>query len=366
MNKYTSLILLVILLGSYSTLAQKCKPAEKVKDDFTGVVTEYYGAKVGSGRSSLKGISYYVAFYLFKENGQTKLITQLDYWQGNNDASVNDFKVPKGSIIRLKLTEGMIELTAEKIKSQKRKLSDKVVTANEIQSTLTEEQVSLLQSNLLEKYQITPTDQEPITDDVSSSKAQKLLAQINCLLKTSNTTRSLEDTERVEPKEKTLVPIQKSDFSFLEKGSTSITGDLCFVMTGGQLGIEHFLGDQFSMGLNLGYIMTKDEGSTLTYSGFTLQRSAYQTRTSIIYGALFGRYYLKTTENLGIYAGVRFGPGKARVKVLSGSFIAQAEDRGFVTDIHAGIKYKLNDKTALAGELGYGMSIARLGASITL
>lgn len=362
MNKFKQLTVIALMLGSCNLFAQKCKPAEKVKDDFTGEVTEYYGAKIGSGKSRLMGISFYVATYLITENGKTKLITKLDYWQGNNDASVNDFKVPKGSVIRYKTSEGLIELTADQVSSQKRKLSDKVITSNEIKSDLSAEQLSLITSGLIEKYQVTPTDKEPITGDVSSSKAQKFKAQVVCFSQAGLTTEPIKKEESQD----LSAPIKRPSSggmikgANLQQGATYLEGDLSIVFWGLNARIEHFITDKVSIGLSLG--ATREVDAFSVFKGVNI----YEYRTLTTYITPMLRYYVYTKENMGIYAGTSFGFAKSKVKVLSGIFSGASESSGAIAELHAGVKYHLNPKTSFNAELAYGLSLIRLGAAYTI
>ena len=111
---------------------------------------------------------------------------------------------------------------------------------------------------------------------------------------------------------------------------------------------EYFLDETFSLGLIAAYGTAEaktnfDQNADPTTSGFNV-------------GALIN-YYWTDSETFNFYTG-----GSIGYDGYSGPYI----DGGIYFEIHAGGRYQLSEKIGLFSELGYGLSLLKVGVSFKI
>lgn len=334
-----------------------CKAAEVFTDDFTEISTPYYGGKAGDGRSMLLGFSYKVTFYISREKGANQLSTVLGYIQGLSDASVNNFTMPEGSTVRIKTSLGLITHTITDIKSQKRRIGEKISTSIIMTSPISDAELKLLQSGLIEKYQVTPLNQQGMDGTVTTSKAQKIQSQVNCFF-----VQQLGQGGQAAAQQ----PIYSNNTGIsgvrnIEKGAKYAEANLGFADLGGNLRFEYFFSDKWTIGVGLG-------GATASASEQVLTSSGYQTVTAkasqIHFVPQIRGYYL-TREKTGLYIGLGLGVARVKAKATSG-FVAYEVPAvtGFVGELQLGGRFHINENISLLGELALGgISAIKLGGA---
>jgi len=80
--------LFMIALSANTAFGQKCKPADKHKDEFAGVTYDLWGGKLDNARQLMSGTSQ--EFYLFLTNmdGKNIIYFSVLYIQRESDHSI--------------------------------------------------------------------------------------------------------------------------------------------------------------------------------------------------------------------------------------------------------------------------------------
>lgn len=110
---------------------------------------------------------------------------------------------------------------------------------------------------------------------------------------------------------------------------------------------EYFLDETFSIGAHLGY-------STLTREGILALPD--EDVNGITFGGLLN-YYWTDSDTFNFYTGASLGYDGHSGPVI---------DSGFYYEVHAGGRYQLSQNLGVYGELGYGLSLLKLGVSFAL
>lgn len=345
-------ILVITLLPCFSH-AQDCEPDEQIEDEMSGIVYNFYGSSLGSSRSLLYGYSFYVSMYVMEDEGVPYLTVWLNYYQGQNDASINDFQIPEGSQIRVKTTGGLLEFSVKETQTQKRSTgSGKVLNMFRMYADITKEQLEHFRDYQIEKYQIVPSDSDPFSDDVSHGKAEDFQEQIRCYL--TRTSKTMENSM--------IIPNRsgaRTDGRHLEEGNQYVEVALGLAYFGGSGRFEHFLTDDFTVGATIGYVVGEDNGADI---------SAFHIAPQV-------RYYIYTKKDLGVYLGLSLGYARAKASgyVYRGwpylDFVyAETTTQGLFYDFNLGIKGRISDPLFLLGEIGYAPdgSVLRVGVAMEL
>jgi len=166
------------------SLPKNCKPAVSKIDEFTEQEVIAWGGKLGTGRNMFQGVSQSVALHIGDVDGKQIIDMTVQYQQKENDASVNEIDIPKGSEFMVKTTGGILTFVAEKSQRIKRKMMGYNVTVVSLIAEISVEQVQKLANNPITMYRIVSLETEAIKGDVNSSKAQKLRGQFKCYLET--------------------------------------------------------------------------------------------------------------------------------------------------------------------------------------
>ncbi len=339
MKKKLSVVVFILLLFCLPLGAQDCDPERTSTDDFTGETFQFYGGTLGDGGSLWFGYSFKVSAFVYKENDKSQIVFWLVYYQGLNDAGVDNVVIPEGSLVRLKTEGGIRGFTVTEVSSQKRKTGSKVMTTIFITSDISEEELKYLSLNPIEMFQITPTGKQSMTGDVTSRKAENFQQQIWCFQNTS--------TAPPFPRKR-----QSSSGNELEKGCKYLEPSLGLLYGGIHGRFEYFSGDKFSIGIGAGYVSGDEDGIEITATHF----------------APFVRYYLLTKRNSAAYLGLSLGYVKATATVNTIFGDISGEATGTYYDFYLGGKYKVAEKLFLNGELGLAPdgSVLRAGVSISL
>lgn len=349
-----TLVLSVLFFLSTCVLnAQNCEPDERIEDEFSGVVYDFYGSSMGSSRSLIYGYSFYVSMYVMEDEGIPYFSVWLNYYQGQNDASINDFQIPEGSQIRIKTTGGLQEFSVQEVLTQKRNAgSGKVLNMFRMYSPISEEQLQHFQNYQIEKYQIVPTGKEPFSDDVSHGKAEDFQAQIQCYLTGSSS--GMDNT--------TSVPARsgvRTDGRHLEEENQYVEVALGLAYFGGSGRYEYFVSDNFTIGASMGYVVGEEGGADV---------SAFHIAPMI-------RYYVYTKNNLGVYLGMSLGYARAKASgILYRGFpyydytYVETTAQGLYYDFNIGVKGRIADPIFILGEIGYAPdgSVIRAGIALEL
>jgi len=174
-------ILFVIFLSSNVAIAQKCKPADKHKDDFTGVTYNLWGGKIDNARQMLRGTSQEFHLYLTNMDSKSIIYFIVTYIQRESDASVNKIEFPKGTKFRLKTSENeILEFTAEKSENAKRRFQHIYSTIFNLSAEISNEDIEKLMNSTLTMYQLEPEESESMQGEISSKTAEKIQKQIKC------------------------------------------------------------------------------------------------------------------------------------------------------------------------------------------
>ena len=120
--------------------------------------------------------------------------------------------------------------------------------------------------------------------------------------------------------------------------------------------------DKISVGGIVGY-----SGSSYKYTYFN---GSYEWKYSyIIIGARGEYHFNKPTDKLDPYAGLTLGYDIVSVSSpsnLSGNIGYSAETSYLLFGFHGGLRYALNDKLGVFGEVGYGVGYLTVGAFFRL
>jgi hypothetical protein len=374
-----------ILLG-ITSMAQDCKPYKRIKDDFLNKQISTYGAKIGTERSMLLGVTATSYVLATKTNDSTySLIFNMQYYQKGNDAGVNNIHYPTGTIFDLRTAQGVKAYTSETVRNMKRKVSSKTLSICELVVTVSKKDIEYLRDNPLLAYRITPHEGSTTQGTVDEKKALKLRLQMNCLLTggtiDTNDTGSINNTSHPsEPlnikqpstyKKELSFMVGNSVLDYIDQGNTRLT------FTGSY---SKRLSKRFSVGINLGVTHSKlketdsyekSETDPVTgdsewvtaydqhtykahrfFVGPKLSFIAYETDKFLIFGSgavSLARYryvyHLKT-----IWDGGSDEPTREVTKRIT-----------FNYDLSIGASYFLTDHLGISTGVGIGMSRFRLG-----
>ncbi len=181
--KKTFLLMTLLVLSSTMVYGQKCKAAEKIKDDFAGKNYELWGGKLNTARDMLSGTSVTFDFYVADIDGKNTAYMQILYMQKENDASVNKVDLPKGTKFMVKTDNNeIIEFTAEKSQNVKRKLAQYTNNIFSLSAEINNEQLETLANNTIIMYQVVPEEFETLTGNVSKRPGKKINEQVKCFV----------------------------------------------------------------------------------------------------------------------------------------------------------------------------------------
>ncbi len=110
---------------------------------------------------------------------------------------------------------------------------------------------------------------------------------------------------------------------------------------------ENFISENLSVGGILGYSTT-----SVTTFDFVLGEDVEDNNANIVIGGL-ANYYVVRDEQFDVY----FGASLGYASELTGSFLYE---------FHAGGRYHISEKIAINSELGFGLSLAKIGLSFKL
>ncbi len=174
---------MLVVFSSIMVYGQKCKAAEKIKDDFAGKNYDLWGGKLNTARNMLAGTSVTFDFYVADIDGKNTAYMQILYMQKENDASVNKVDMPKGTKFMLKTENNeIIEFTAEKSQNVKRKLAQYTNNIFSLSAEINSDQLETLANNNIIMYQVVPEEFETLTGDVSKGPGKKINRQISCFV----------------------------------------------------------------------------------------------------------------------------------------------------------------------------------------
>ena len=136
---------------------------------------------------------------------------------------------------------------------------------------------------------------------------------------------------------------------------------------------ESFVGDNFSVGGFLGYYGAKYENE-YEVAGIVFDTEIKYSYLS--FGAL-GNYHFVNDNTFNMYAGANLGYVSAKTKVsysIDEELFeeddilnnAGAKASGILFGAHVGARYHLSESLALNAELGYGISLLKIGVSFKL
>ena len=178
-----TLLITLILLCTTGAFAQGCKPYRTIKDDFIDQKVSYYGAKIGTERSMFLGVT--VTSYVLvtkQDSNQFTLIYNMQYYQKEGDASVNNIKYPTGTSFDLRTAEGIKTYTSENVRNKKMLISGKTLTVCELSLSVGKSEIEYLSKNKLLAYRITPPEGSTTQGKVDERSALKLQNQMSCIL----------------------------------------------------------------------------------------------------------------------------------------------------------------------------------------
>lgn len=174
-------ILVVFVLSVNFAIAQKCKPADKYKDEFAGVTYDLWGGKLDTARQLMSGTSQEFHLYLTNMDGKNIIYFSVLYIQRESDHSVNTIDYPKGTKFRFKTSENeILEFSAEKSENTKRKFQHIYSTIFNLSTEISNEDIEKLMNSTLTMYQLEPEESESMQGDISSKTAEKIKKQISC------------------------------------------------------------------------------------------------------------------------------------------------------------------------------------------
>jgi hypothetical protein len=334
-----------ILLGM-TLFAQDCKPYKKVQDDFLDKKVSIYGAKIGTERSMLLGVSVTSYVLVTKTNDSTySLIFNMQYYQQGNDASVNNIKYPTGTSFDLRTATEVKTYTSETVRNKKMKVSSKTLSICELVVTVSKEDIEFLRDNTLLAYRITPAEGSTTQGKIDEKKALKLQSQMSCLL--DNKVAATSDSEAVESPatdlDKTQIKENSNISSYfgIHAGIRSYyyndyTSNSPLLTVSYEQGIIKPLGIRAF----IGYGRAKDGGDVDRYLSFG---------ASVI-------YYPYIREKLKLY--------------LSGG-LGLSRDIGYYwlpvsLLARGGARYQFNETLGAYADIGFGLSIVNLGISFKM
>lgn len=148
-------------------------------------------------------------------------------------------------------------------------------------------------------------------------------------------------------------------------GSTFTTGKSTLPPM--SVSFEHGFTDKISAGGLLGYVGSKEE--------YALLGTTSTSKYTYITIAARGSYHFYTTDNIDVYGGALLGYniGKSKVESLGtggiyggspGVAAATTNVGGAAWGVYAGARYYFSDQFGAYAELGYGLSILNIGATI--
>ncbi len=343
MKTVTTALSLLLTMWSYS---QDCKPYQKVKDDFLEQTINIYGAKLGTERSMLAGVS--ITSYLFasKINDSTYTLTfSLQFYQQESDASVNNVHYPKGTPFMLKTSDGLKIYTSENVSNTKKKMASKILTISNMATTVSKADMEYLSNSTITAYRVAPSEGSVHQGTVSSGKALKLQQQINCLLNGKEVPTA--DTGLTEPQStdfnKTPI-INNSNISSYFGFHAGIRSYYYNDYTSNSplLTISYEQGIIKPLGIRafIGYGTTKDGGYVDRYVSFGA--------SVIYYPYIQGKFkfYLSVGFGLSRDIGYYWLP----IKFL----------------IRGGGRYQFNETLGAYADIGFGLSVVNLGISFKM
>ncbi len=137
-----------------------------------------------------------------------------------------------------------------------------------------------------------------------------------------------------------------------------------------QASVEYFVKDNISVGGFLGYTSYKESGgfSSPSFGGFD---SRFEVKSSYILLGALGNYHFYDEDKLNAYGGLSLGYALANSSVTYSdpSFPTIAVKTGgssFIYGLQVGGRYFFTDKLAANVELGYGVSVLKIGVSYKL
>ena len=135
---------------------------------------------------------------------------------------------------------------------------------------------------------------------------------------------------------------------------------------------ETFVSDAFSVGGFAGYYGAKYENET-EVAGIVIDTEIKYSY--LTFGAL-GNYHFVNDESFNVYAGAKLGYVSASTKLTQDTNETFEEDdliskvgataSGVIFGAHVGARYHLSESLALNAELGYGISLLKVGVSFKL
>lgn len=174
---------MLVVCSSIMVYGQKCKAAEKIKDDFAGKNYELWGGKLNTSRDMLSGTSVTFDFYVADIDGKNTAYMQILYMQKENDASINKIDIPKGTKFMLKTDNNeIIEFTAEKSQNVKRKLAQYTNNIFSLSAEINNEQLETLAKDNIIMYQVVPEEFEPLSGNASKRLGKKINEQVKCFV----------------------------------------------------------------------------------------------------------------------------------------------------------------------------------------
>ncbi len=124
---------------------------------------------------------------------------------------------------------------------------------------------------------------------------------------------------------------------------------------------EKFIKDNISVGGFLGY-------QSASYK-YTYWDETYKWTYSYTFIGGFGNYHFYDQDKLEAYAGVRLGYlifNETASSSVSGLDYSASDGSGLVFGAHAGGRYFFNEKFAVNAEVGYGISLLKVGITYKL
>lgn len=132
----------------------------------------------------LSGTSVTFKFYLYEADGKNLANMQILYIQKENDASVNNVEMRKGTKFMLKTkNDEIIEFVAEESQNSRSKLSRYKNNQFSLSAEINRDQIQLLTENPVTMYRVVPEGFKTLSGDVSKRRGRKMMEQILCFTK---------------------------------------------------------------------------------------------------------------------------------------------------------------------------------------
>ncbi|MFT6502929.1 MAG: hypothetical protein ACJASQ_003061 [Crocinitomicaceae bacterium] len=379
---------LFILMGMTSP-AQDCKPYKKIKDGFLNKQISTYGAKIGTERSMLLGVTATSYVLATKTNDSTySLIFNMQYYQKGNDASVNDIHYPTGTVFDLRTAQGVKAYTSETARNMKRKVSSKILSICELVVTVSKKDIEYLRDNALLAYRITPHDGSTTQGTVDEKKALKLQLQMNCLLNGKAIDTSDTDSINELPKPSEILKIKESSTTQKNELNIMIGNSVLDYIDEGNIRLA-FVGsyskrihERISVGFHFGVTRStfSEEESDEDYE-YNPQTGGYEWQTTTRdHTYKTHRFFIGPKVNVIAYktdkfqvygsAGVsiaRFRDVHDKLTIWDDGDTKLSHDLSkkivFNYDLYAGASYFFNQHLGVTATVGIGISRFRLGLS---